>query len=51
MGARYTIIIGEDEIAKDVVKIKDMGSGEQAEIKAGSVSAYLETVTGGERLE
>jgi histidyl-tRNA synthetase len=51
MGARYTIIIGEDEIAKGVVKIKDMGSGVQAEIKAGSVSAYLETVTGGERLE
>lgn len=54
LGAKYTVIIGEDEIAKGVVKIKDMGSGEQAEVPAGQVGAYLETRigrTGGERLE
>jgi histidyl-tRNA synthetase len=43
LGARYTIIIGEDEIAKDVVKMKDMGSGEQCEVPTGQVEAYLES--------
>lgn len=46
LGAKYTIIIGEDEIAKSAVKIKDMGTGEQIEIPAGQVGTYLETRIG-----
>jgi histidyl-tRNA synthetase len=51
LGARHTVIIGDDEIAKGVVKVKDMDSGEQVEIGAEAVGAYLEAKAGGERLE
>lgn len=46
LGAKYTVIIGDDEIAKQVVKVKDMTSGEQEEVPAGQVATYLETRIG-----
>ncbi len=33
-GAKFVLIIGEDELKKDVVTLKDMASGEQREVKA-----------------
>ncbi|MGE5197029.1 MAG: histidine--tRNA ligase [Deltaproteobacteria bacterium] len=33
LGARFVIIIGDEEIKKNVVTLKDMESGEQAEVK------------------
>lgn len=33
LGAHFVIIIGEDELKKDVVTLKDMVSGEQKEVK------------------
>jgi histidyl-tRNA synthetase len=51
MGARFTAIIGEDEIARGVVRIKDMVSGEQTEVKRSDVVAWLEDRLGGKRGE
>jgi histidyl-tRNA synthetase len=34
LGARYVVIIGENELKKDVVTVKDMVSGEQKEVKS-----------------
>ena len=36
-GARYVLIIGEDELKKSVVTLKDMVSGEQREVKFENV--------------
>jgi histidyl-tRNA synthetase len=41
LGAGYTVIIGEDEIARGQFKIKDMTSGEQVEVGADSIGAWL----------
>jgi histidyl-tRNA synthetase len=49
LGAGYTVIIGEDEIAKGLAKIKDMTSGEQVEVGADSVAAWLADRTAGDR--
>jgi len=38
---RYVLILGEDELAKGVVTVKDMMSGEQREIPMDSVLKYL----------
>lgn len=40
-GARYVLIIGEDELKKNVVTLKDMVSGEQEEIKQGDLISKL----------
>ena len=32
-GAKYVVIVGDDELKKSVVMLKDMGSGEQKEVK------------------
>jgi histidyl-tRNA synthetase len=32
LGAKYVLILGEDELKKNVVTLKDMGSGEQKEV-------------------
>jgi len=41
LGARHTVIIGDDEVARGLAKIKDMASGEQVEVGADSVDAWL----------
>ena len=33
LNAKYTIIIGEDELEKGIVQVKNMESGEQKEMK------------------
>jgi histidyl-tRNA synthetase len=48
LGARFTVIIGDDEIARGVVRLKEMVSGEQIEVKADQVTIWLEARLGGE---
>ncbi|WP_191600916.1 histidine--tRNA ligase [Marinomonas algicola] len=40
-GARFTLIIGEDEYAKGICQVKDMNTGEQTECSLASVASYL----------
>ena len=40
-GARFVLIIGDDELAKDVINLKDMRSGEQKEIKTNDIIKEL----------
>ena len=37
LGARYTLVIGEDELAKGVVSLKDMSRSEQREISIDKI--------------
>ncbi len=48
LGARFTAIIGDDEIMRGVVRLKEMASGEQTEVKADQVITWLEARLGGE---
>jgi len=41
LGARYVLIIGEDELKKNVVTLKDMTSGEQKEVNQSALIAEL----------
>ncbi|MBI4972613.1 MAG: histidine--tRNA ligase [Candidatus Omnitrophica bacterium] len=41
LGVRYVLIIGENELKKNVVTLKDMTSGEQREIKQTELISYL----------
>ncbi|MCZ2723129.1 histidine--tRNA ligase [Marinomonas sp. 15G1-11] len=40
-GARFTLILGEDELVKGICQIKDMSTGEQIECSLDSVANYL----------
>jgi histidyl-tRNA synthetase len=42
LGARFVAIRGEDERAKDVWMVRDMGGSSQEEVKAGDVAGHLE---------
>lgn len=44
MNNRYVIIIGEDEVAKNIVSLKDMESGNQTEISLNELSKFNEIV-------
>ncbi|MFH1641012.1 MAG: histidine--tRNA ligase [Candidatus Omnitrophota bacterium] len=44
LGARTVLIIGEDELKKNVVTLKDMGSGEQKEIKQENLIKELKNI-------
>lgn len=41
LGARYTVIIGEDELKTGKAAIKDMSSGEQELVDVGTIAKYL----------
>jgi histidyl-tRNA synthetase len=41
--AKYVLIIGENELKKDIVTLKDMASGEQKEVKTGDLIRELMT--------
>ena len=45
LGTRYCIIIGEDELVKGVVTLKDMVSGEQKEISEARLLNQLLSLT------
>ncbi len=41
VNAKYTIVLGDDEIEKDVVSLKDMATSEQEEIKLSEIVVEL----------
>ncbi|GMN98179.1 histidine--tRNA ligase [Parageobacillus thermoglucosidasius] len=41
LNATFVAILGEDELAKEVINIKEMGTGEQTEVPLPSVVDYL----------
>jgi histidyl-tRNA synthetase len=45
-GARYTLVLGERDLAEGVVQLKDMESGEQAAIGVNEIVAELESRLG-----
>ncbi len=48
MLAKYVVILGEDELEKQVVNVKEMETGEQAEVPMDQIIDYLkEKLTGG----
>lgn len=42
IGAEYTVVIGDDEIEKGVVTLKNMSNGEQKEIEIAALQGFLE---------
>lgn len=38
INARVTVIVGEDELARDVVTVRDMDTGEQKEVALSSLT-------------
>lgn len=41
LGAQYTVVLGDDEIASGVVNVKNMLNGEQTEVKIDDLSEFL----------
>lgn len=41
INARYVAVLGEEEIKRGMVKVKDMGSGSEEEIKIDELSSYI----------
>lgn len=41
LSSRFVLIIGNDELKKGIVTLKDMASGEQREIKQGELVSYV----------
>jgi histidyl-tRNA synthetase len=41
LGARFAVIIGEDELAKKLYQVKDMSTGQQEEVRPEEIAAYL----------
>lgn len=46
IGANFTIVIGDDEIEKDIVSLKNMKTGEQEEVKLSSLLDTLKSKLG-----
>ena len=45
-GARYVVVIGDDEMAKGVVSLRDMANSSQQEVPAGEIIDVLRRVYG-----
>ena len=43
-GARFAVIIGDDEISNNVLSVKDLRSGEQQTIEMAAAAAYFKSV-------
>lgn len=41
LGASHLVIIGEDEIAKGIVQVKNLAKGEQVEVEVSKVSDFI----------
>ena len=41
LGARYTVVIGDDEIKAGVVSLKEMATSEQREVKMENLAGEL----------
>jgi histidyl-tRNA synthetase len=46
--AKYVIIVGEDELARNVVNVKNMQTGEQVEVALSELTTYMKKVCKGE---
>ncbi len=46
INARCAVIIGDDELARDMAMLRDLDSGEQHEVALGALSAALEKIDG-----
>lgn len=40
-GARYVLIMGDEELAKDIIIVRDMKLGDQTEVPRGAIKQYL----------
>ncbi len=40
--AKFVVVLGEDELAKQVVNVKNMESGEQQEVSIDQLVSYLQ---------
>jgi histidyl-tRNA synthetase len=49
-GARFAAIVGEDELAKEVVTVRDLESGEQSTVAWGHLPGYIQGQVGAEDL-
>lgn len=47
LGARFAVIIGDDEVARGAVQLKDLSSGEQREIPAAELASAMSRARGG----
>jgi histidyl-tRNA synthetase len=43
LGARFAVIVGEDEVASDEFGVKNLGAGEQVKVARGQVAAYIQS--------
>lgn len=50
-GARLALIYGEDEMARSVVKVRDLGSGEEIEVERKNLTKSVLELTSGEKAE
>ncbi|MGX1982538.1 histidyl-tRNA synthetase [Thermolongibacillus altinsuensis] len=46
--AKYVIIVGEDELARNVANVKNMQTGEQVEVALSELTTYMKKVCKGE---
>jgi len=42
-GARYALILGDDEVASGMLSLKDMASGEQVRLSRGDLAGHIKT--------
>ena len=42
MGAQHTAILGEEELKRNKITIKDMGTGDQQTIEIDSIISFLQ---------
>ena len=49
LGVRWVVLMGEDELRREVVTLKDLQSGEQHEVPRGALAVYLATRIEGSR--
>jgi histidyl-tRNA synthetase len=45
LGARWVVLLGEDEVGREAVTVKDLKDGEQREVPRGALAAWLGTRT------
>jgi histidyl-tRNA synthetase len=43
LGARWVVLLGEDEVGREAVTVKDLKDGEQREVPRGALPAWLQT--------
>ena len=51
IGAKFVMVLGDDEIANDYAKLKNMATGEETEIKLMKISSALFSAVNSSMLE